>query len=412
MLLNFFHFLNIVIFIMLIYIKKINLNLTNINIYNVQILFCIYLIINSYFLNDDNSLSLKSIFYFRFILSAYIIYIILKRINNLLKLISILFLICSIFLSFDIIYQSLTGYDILGFKAGLCVYPNGEQHLDPRNCERFSGFFGDEYIAGSYLSTYGIFFLYMYFTLTKKNLINNLFIFFSLLLIIVSIIISGERNAFLSIIIILFFNLVFNKIYWKYSVIFLTVFFLIISISSKKFNHIKYRYVDWPISIIKLQDGNNFQKLLQTPWGAHFVLAYDIFQNNKIFGSGFKSFRIECKKKEYNFQNLNKKYHIDLKFSPCTTHPHNIYFEVLSEVGIVGLILFILLLSHIIIQPLIKNFNNFKNKELVIFSLSVIITFIFPFRPTGSFTSSVYMTNLFFFIGFYLYFVNNLKRNK
>ena len=41
--------------------------------------------------------------------------------------------------------------------------------------------------------------------------------------------------------------------------------------------------------------------------------------------------------------------------------------------------------------------------------MSVIISILFPFRPTGSFSSTVYMTNLWFFIGFYLYFVKETE---
>ena len=70
----------------------------------------------------------------------------------------------------DIIYQSITGYDIFGYIAGQCDFPGGIQYLDPKNCERFSGFFGEEYIAGSFLVSYGLFFLYFYYlNSSKKN---------------------------------------------------------------------------------------------------------------------------------------------------------------------------------------------------------------------------------------------------
>ena len=47
-------------------------------------------------------------------------------------------------------------------------------------------------------------------------------------------------------------------------------------------------------------------------------------------------------------------------------------------------------------------------------SFSIILTFLFPFKPTGSFSASVFFTNMWFFIGFYLYFVSkqNYKINK
>ena len=70
-------------------------------------------------------------------------------------------------MSLDIIYQSQMGYDIFGYKAGICSYPQGSFLIDPNFCERFSGFFGDELIAGNFLVTYGLFFSYI--TISQKK---------------------------------------------------------------------------------------------------------------------------------------------------------------------------------------------------------------------------------------------------
>jgi len=93
----------------------------------------------------------------------------------------------------------------------------------------------------------------------------------------------------------------------------------------------------------------------------------------------------------------------------CSTHPHNLYFEVLSELGLVGFTLFLLVLYFTVFHPFIRNFRYVKNEGEIIIILSIIMTFLFPFKPTGSFSASTFSTNLWFFIGFYLYFVNNLK---
>ena len=65
---------------------------------------------------------------------------------------------------------------------------------------------------------------------------------------------------------------------------------------------------------------------------AHYYTAILIFDENKIFGSGIKTFRIESFKEKYNS--------ID-KFYGQSTHPHQIHLEFLSELGIVGYILII-----------------------------------------------------------------------
>ena len=46
------------------------------------------------------------------------------------------------------------------------------------NCERFSGFFGEELIAGNFLSTYGIMFLYLFYSRFSKYKYNKLYLLF------------------------------------------------------------------------------------------------------------------------------------------------------------------------------------------------------------------------------------------
>ena len=157
---------------------------------------------------------------------------------------------------------------------------------------------------------------------------------------------------------------------------------------------------------------DGIKKLFETSWGSHYVTAFEIYKNNKLFGSGFKSFRSECKKNDYNYEKLNQKLNLNLKTSGCSSHPHNLYLEVLSELGIVGFTMFLVVLYFTIFHPFFKNFHLFiRNKEIIIL-LSIVLTFIFPLRPTGSFSASVFSTNMWFFIGFYLYFIRKLKYKK
>ena len=55
----------------------------------------------------------------------------------------------------------------------------------------------------------------------------------------------------------------------------------------------------------------------------HYRTAIKVYENNKILGVGLKNYRIEVNKNEY--QNLN-----------TSIHPHQVHFEFLSELGIVG----------------------------------------------------------------------------
>jgi len=134
-------------------------------------------------------------------------------------------------------------------------------------------------------------------------------------------------------------------------------------------------------------------------WSPHFLTAIEIFKSNKIFGNGIKTFRIECQKEIYD---KIKTKHINKR---CSTHPHNFYLEILSETGILG-ILILLSVNSYILTYLIKNFfqnKNFKSEILLIFCSFFIL--FWPLQTTGAFFSS--WNGLFYWIFFSFFF--NLK---
>ena len=62
----------------------------------------------------------------------------------------------------------------------------------------------------------------------------------------------------------------------------------------------------------------------------HYKIATNIFKQNLLFGKGFKTYKIESYNKKY--------FDDDLEFSIGlgSTHPHQLHFEILSELGIIG----------------------------------------------------------------------------
>ena len=66
-----------------------------------------------------------------------------------------------------------------------------------------------------------------------------------------------------------------------------------------------------------------------------FSSATQIWQKNKYFGVGLKNFRYVCDEKK--FDKFTQK-----KFL-CSTHPHNLYLEILSETGLIDLYFFLVL---------------------------------------------------------------------
>ena len=351
-----------------------------------QIVFCVYLILNSFFIGDEIDLFNKSLFFFRFFLIAYVISQIIDFKSETLNYIIFSFLIFSIFLGIDIFYQHLTGRDFFGFEPGLCSYPNGSFNIDPKYCERFSGFFGKELIAGNFLVTYGLMFLYLFFLRFNKFKYIGIVSFIFLIIFLFAIMLSGERNSILALVIVFTFNLIFNTKLRKKLIFILSLTIIIFFVLFNSVGNVKYRYFDWPITYIDSMKTDGMKKLLDTTWGSHYVISYEIFSNNKIFGSGFKSFRNECKKSKYDFRKLNEKYNLNLIEGGCSTHPHNMYLELLSELGLLGFTLFLLVLYFTVLHPFIRNFRYVKNEGEIIIILSIIMTYLFPFKPTGSFS--------------------------
>ena len=89
----------------------------------------------------------------------------------------------------------------------------------------------------------------------------------------------------------------------------------------------------------------------------HFINSYHIF-SNKLLGSGVRSFRHECEKYSKDYLSEVYQYKVVTDLNGCSSHPHNIYFELASETGLIGLILFIILLYFLIIKNLKDCLNN------------------------------------------------------
>ena len=75
---------------------------------------------------------------------------------------------------------------------------------------------------------------------------------------------------------------------------------------------------------------------------SHYYVALKIFEENKIFGSGFKSFRLESYKEKYKKEIYGS-----------SNHPHQFHFEILSELGLVGYFLLISNLFFVLYPHLI-----------------------------------------------------------
>jgi O-antigen ligase len=355
----------------------------------------ISLIINLIFSNEQSLSLSRNIFFFRYIIFVLAIFSVTKE--NLKKIILFWAIVISVVL-FDVYYEFFNYKNLLGFIS-----------YDPT---RIASFFGKELIVGSFLL--GIGFICLGYCFQQYNFNKKLFLLqiFLLFILIMGIFITGERSNFLKgfFITAIFIFFLRNKIFVyirsiillsMLSIFFLTTFFLS---NSSKFNNLLSRYtVQIFNKTTTIGIKNTFEN---SQHAAHYDTALKIFKDYPFFGAGNKNFRAECAKEKY-YNTLIPKTN-----ERCSTHPHQIYFELLSEHGLVGTITILLVFFYIIAQN-IKKFRTNKNYVHLASLLFIIATF-FPLIPSGSFfnsySASVFWLN-FGIMNYYLY-INSDKHLK
>ena len=365
---------------------------------------------------------IKSIVFFRYFLFLLTIYL-LNKFNILnFKYFFLVSSLSALILSLDLIYQYVFGFDLIGLQG-----------YEYRN----SGFFGDEFIAGTYLQRFGIFTL-LFIILVLKN--KNHSKFFLCVLVIcllgVGILVSGNKMPLFlfifGLLIAYISKLKIKKILSAGLIALLLILQLIISSNEQMknlygafFHHAKNTIVMTTkvktIPNVKVLEKEEQMKQLVSsdhiPWESFqkriFLTAIDTWKFNRVFGNGIKSFREVCHKlREMPNFNLEEDLYPGKKNRLCSNHPHNYYFEILSETGVVGLIV-IFILGLIFVNFIFKNHKLLKENNVENFILaSAIISLIletFPLRTSGSLFTTNNSTYIILIVGIILSYKNLLK---
>jgi len=368
-------------------------------------IFFSFIFINSIIHFTSFDLLLKSLGNFRYLLLSMAVFFILEKISEKQKFFFICFNIIIIFLiALDVLYQFIFYKDIFGFVPGMC------NNILPIKCVRFSGAFGNELIAGSYLSQIGFLILVLFLNLDlKKIYFNSLIKFFLCSFLLVVILLTGERAALLIVILSIFFIFFFKKKIINFFFIFLFLLSLIF-FSAQKIESINTRF-------IKLFDGwgstskhiSIVNKIIESPWSFHYQAAIELFLEKPIFGHGPKSFRIMCENTNIDKKTREQRdYYRD--YRACSTHPHNYLLEFLSEHGVVGCVFFIGLIFIVFTSIYKKCINNKDNDLPILIGIgSLILAIIFPFKPSGSFLSTFNASMLFYIFGFFLHYLKKVE---
>ena len=322
------------------------------------IIFYLYIILNSLITSNDDTNFYKAIAYIRFILLAYALnYYFETYKNKIIKSWTLIFLIVSC----DILIEFIFGRNILGFSSN---YP-----------ARIASFTGDELIIGSF------YFCFICFALSFIKSYNNSIFYICFVLFLIISLIIGERSNFLKILIIYFFIFVsLDKISSLKKIFTLFVLLFVCALVIQNIDGLRTKYTKHIFDIknnnFYSDATNKFEKFISSNRHlGHYYVAHKIFKDNKLFGSGFRTYRIESYKEKYIFNNI----------LAGSTHPHQIHFEILSDLGLIG---YFLIIFNIV--KLMFNQRDFKLENIKFCSFLFMIAFLFPLIPSGSFFTTNY----------------------
>ena len=358
--------------------KKVVLKVINNKVVFFLLILTLYFLIN-YFINFDKNPSItRSLLFIRFPL--YVIslsYFLNSGLVNNKKIFyywgSIVFITC-----LDLQLQKITGKNILGYE-----------HIAEGSIMRLGGFLNDELKVANFINSFFVISLGAIIFYEKNN--NNwILIFLFISTILYSVIITGERANFIALLLFLIGFLIISSLRKYAALMFITLAILIaFNYSELKKNSMLERMLFQNVNIIKdsLSINHNKDAKSQENKGflykdnhyfSHYATAWQIFKDYPVVGVGHKNFRVYCSDAAY----LEKVYP-SYRNRNCATHPHNLYYEILSELGILGAMIFF---SFFVYFFYICLKRSYKRSNMFLYGNTLfLMTYFIPFLPRGSF---------------------------
>tara|TARA_B110000858_G_C17795915_1_gene472375 strand:- start:1231 stop:2448 length:1218 start_codon:yes stop_codon:yes gene_type:complete len=316
-----------------------------------------YLVFNSLLSNYPEQSYGRAIGFIRFPILIYAISFFFRIKKNSEKIIFRMWFAILAFLIFDLYYEVIFDHNLVGYQS-------------PWN-DRLSGMMFEELKIAHLLIGFSLPTLFFIFESDKniKKFIISIIVFSIIL------ILTGERANTLKGLFVIFLSfLLYKNKFFQIKKVYLFFFIIIFSVLIYTKPNINQRYYLEISNAWKNANSSIFNLVKNSNYGPHYQVAWSIFQNYPIFGSGVKTFRIECRKKAYS------------EYNGCTTHPHQLYLEFLSEIGLVGFLLFVSFFVYILFRAkkyLLKNQNGaVLCSALYVFALNI------PLLPSGSFFTS------------------------
>jgi O-antigen ligase len=345
-------------------------------------IFCIYCILVSIFVAKNKMLSFESsLFYFRIGVFACLIWYLIDQNKKILIYFYYVLIVCFAVLIVDGYIQFFTGTNIIGL---------------PKDGVRISSFFEDELILGSYLSR--LFpLLFALFVLKEKKKLELYYM--SILFILLSglIYITGERAAFFLYILSYIFIMIFLEKFAKLKIILSVLSLILILVFTFNFSEVKTRMLSTP--------SNTMSKSIFTLEHDSLIrTAYNMFLDKPILGHGPKMFRIICQDEKYA-----------KGITPCMTHPHNFYVQLLAETGIIGFsflfstFAYVLYCAYSQFKSIVLRQKRYLTDYQVCLLAGILIT-VWPITTNGNFFHNWLMIVYSLPVGFYLHTIYGKNR--
>ena len=194
----------------------------------------------------------------------------------------------------------------------------------------------------------------------------------------VLIFLSGERASFLFLNLSSFFIIIFISKYKLARILILGCAYCIIlflSIYNKQYYD---RYITSVYDAISFEQSNRRINIFSPAHDSFARTAWNMFLDKPILGHGPNSFRIKCNNPLYTEGS-----------SPCNTHPHNFYIQLLAETGIIGFLFlaglffyFIYLMIKFIFQYFIHKKKLLSDYQICL--LAGLLITIWPITTNGN----------------------------
>ena len=337
-----------------------------------------YPIIEKY--NIENII--KSFFYIRILILPITIAFIINLYPTLRISLYKTVILIIIFISIDITIQFIFGVNLIGLE-------NTDSGM------RNSSFFGSELISGSYVSKFSTLVLaFAFVTQVKSKKMLNFIILLMPILIITSIMLSGERmallNTFFSFILFLLFV---NKKKFLVLIPIILIFLSSIIYNSEKLKkRIIYNTGAHLIGIENAENNQiykkNFSNIKDGYHAKIFISSINLSKEQTLLGHGIKSYRYRC---------------FETKKDNCSQHPHNFYLELIHDGGLILLISFYYFFIIMVLNNLRLKIKNYYNLAII----AILLTFINPIQITGSIFSTWYASLVFFIFGLTIFTKKN-----